>query len=99
MFKYSSIKKYGKKLYPTLAKRYGEQDFYSASQIRSTIYQCDYNPKYLPIGYLLFLDKTVLTQVIKQEFPQLCLVNYKNELCNYLNGREHYGFLQLLSQP
>lgn len=98
MFKYSSIKKYGKKLHPALKKRYGDKNFYNASQIRSTIYQCDFNPKYLPLGYLLFLENSSLLQVINQEFPQLCMTKYKKELCEYLIGREHHGYLQVLSQ-
>jgi len=99
VFKYSSIKKYGKKLHPALTKRYGEKNFYSASQIRSTIYQCDFNPKYLPLGYLLFLEKNSLIQVINQEFPQLCITKYKDEMCEYLSGRKYHCHLQVLSQP
>ena len=78
MFKYSSIKKYGKKLHPKLVKRFGEQQFYSSSQVRSTVYQCDFNPDYLPLGYLLFLDKTASNEIIKVEFPQLCLIRVLN---------------------
>lgn len=97
MFKFSSIKKYGKKLHPTLVKRYGEKDFYSASEIRSTVYQCDFNPKHLPLGYLLFLETKQLNQVITKEFPQLCIKSYKAEIAEYLNEREHYGHLKLLT--
>ncbi len=63
MFKRAAIKRYGHRLQPKLNKRYGEQSFYSARQVRATVYQCNFNPSYLPLGYLLFLDKPELTDV------------------------------------
>jgi len=97
MFKRSAIKRYGKKLLPKLQKRYGEQTFYNAHQVRATVYQCNFNPTYLPLGYLLFLDKNSLSQVIPVEFPQLCITNYKQELRAFLNERKYYGYLKLLT--
>jgi len=97
MFKRSAIKKYGNKLLPTLQQRYGEQTFYNASQVRATVYQCNFNPSYLPLGYLLFLDKNSLNLIISVEFPQLCINNYKQELQAYLNEHKYYGYLRLLT--
>jgi len=97
MFKRSAIKKYGNKLLPKLQKRYGEHTFYNANQVRATVYQCDFNPNYLPLGYLLFLDKTELSKIMSVEFPQLCVNNYKQELRAYLNDHKYYGYLELLT--
>ena len=98
MFKHAAIKKYGYKLQPSLQKRYGEKRFYTASQIRATVYQCDFNPCYLPLGYLLFLEPLYLTPLINKEFPNLCIENYKKEMRDYLDERKYHGYLQLLTQ-
>ncbi len=97
MFKRRAIKKYGNQLLPTLQKRYGEQTFYNASQVRATVYQCNFNPNYLPLGYLLFLDNYALHQVISIEFPTLCIRQYKQEMQDYLDKRKYYGYLKLLN--
>jgi len=97
MFKRRAIKKYGNKLLPKLQQRYGEQTFYSASQVRGTIYQCNFNPTYLPLGYLLFLDAPALNGVLSSEFPELCIRKYKQEMKSYLDDRKYYGYLKLLS--
>lgn len=97
MFKRRAIKKYGNKLLPELQNRYGEQTFYNASQVRATVYQCNFNPSYLPLGYLLFLDSSTLSGIISTEFPELCMTKYKQEIKDYLNDRKYYGYLKLLS--
>lgn len=97
MFKYAAIKKYGYKLHPILQKRYGEQLFYTASQIRATVYQCNFNPKFLPLGYLLFLDPHLLIQLMQEEFPTICIHHYTKDIRDYLDKRKYHGYLQLLS--
>jgi len=97
MFKRRAIKKYGNQLLPKLQKRYGENTFYNASQVRSTIYQCNFNPSYLPLGYILFLDSSDLNTVITTEFPELCIRKYKEEMKDYLSERKYYGYLKLLN--
>jgi len=97
MFKRRAIKKYGNQLLPKLQQRYGEQTFYNASQVRATVYQCNFNPTYLPLGYLLFLDTCALNEVISKEFPELSIRDYKQEIKNYLSDRKYYGYLKLLS--
>lgn len=97
MFKYTAIKKYGYKLFPLLQKHYGEQNFYTASQIRTTVYQCNFNPKFLPLGYLLFLEPTLLSQLMSDEFPSVCINNYKKDIRDYLDKRKYHGHLQALS--
>jgi hypothetical protein len=97
MFKRTAIKKYGKVLLPKLQQRYGEHAFYNASQVRSTVYQCNFNPNYLPLGYILFLKPCELTDIITKEFPDLCIQQYKQEMKSYLNERKYYGYLKLLS--
>lgn len=97
MFKRRAIKKYGNQLLPKLQKRYGEQTYYSSSQVRATVYQCNFNPNYLPLGYILFLDACALNNVIAVEFPELCISRYKQEIKTYLDERRYYGYLKLLS--
>lgn len=97
MFKRRAIKKYGNKLLPKLQKRYGAHTYYSASQVRATIYQCNFNATYLPLGYLLFLDASSLHSVVTTEFPELCMREYKQEMKSYLNDRKYYGYLKLLN--
>ena len=97
MFKQAAIKRYGKRLHPYLQKRYGKKTFYSASEVRATVYQCSFKPKFLPLGYLLFLDKNALDVIIKKEFPALNINEYKKEMAEYFNGSEFHGSLQLLA--
>ena len=97
MFKRRAIKKYGNKLLPKLQKRYGEQTYYSASQVRATVYQCNFNAIYLPLGYILFLDSYAQNSIIAKEFPELCIGTYKQEMKDYLDERKYYGYLKLLN--
>ena len=98
MFKYWSLKKYGTKLQPTLEKRYGKQEFYSAHQIRATVYQKDFNPKFLPLGYLIFLQPNELEQVMSLEFPDLNIEEFKQQIANYLSNKNYEGHLEVLKQ-
>jgi len=93
MFKYWHIKKYGDNLANRLAKRYGEKHFYNASQIRATIYQCNYKPSYLPLGYLLYLERSQLNETLEREFPELDIQSYKNEMLDYLGKKQYSGKL------
>lgn len=98
MFKYWSIKKYGNKLLPLLEKRYGVKDFYTPSEIRTTVYQRDFNPHYLPLGYLLFLNRADIKSIFAKEFPLICPESYKREILAYLHAKQYLGFLHLLNQ-
>ncbi len=62
---------------PSLVKRYGMQTSYNASQVRSTVYQCNFHPKHLPLGYLLHLEPNDCKVILKKEFPELCITKYK----------------------
>lgn len=97
MFKHAAIKKYGNKLLPTLQKRYGEQVYYTGGQVRATVYQCNFKPRYLPLGYLLFIEPVKLTPLMEKEFPSTCINQYKKEMRDYLNERKYHGSLQLLN--
>jgi len=98
MFKYWSIKKYGSKLLPLLEKRYGNKKFYTASQVRTCVYQKDFDPKYLPLAYILFLTQEELHKVMAKEFPQTIISDYKKEILHYLNDKSYQGYLQILHQ-
>jgi len=97
MFKQAAIKRYGKRLHPYLQKRYGKKAFYSASEVRATVYQCSFKPKYLPLGYLLFLENSALKTIIKKEFPSLNIDTYRKEMAKHLNGSEFLKNLQLIT--
>ena len=98
MFKYWSLKKYGTKLLPSLEKRYGKQRYYTRHQIRATIYQDNFEPQFLPLGYLLFLKSTQLHNVLTSEFPELDIQQYKAEILEYLNNKRYQGYLEKLHQ-
>jgi hypothetical protein len=98
MFKYWSLKKYGTKLLPYLEKKFGKRNFYTSSQIRTIVYQKDFNPNYLPLGYILFLDPKEIQQAFHVEFPQINIVEYKKEILDYLDKKSYQGYLQILEQ-
>lgn len=99
MLKYYSLKKYGRKFSPTLEKRYGRKQHYSASEVRATVYQNDFNPKYLPLAYLLYLEKNMLKNVLYAEYPELNVAQYKEDIINYLSKKNYSGsLLQLHSK-
>ena len=56
MFKYWTIKRYGTKLLPTLERNFGCKDYYTASEVRTSVFKNNFSSNYLPLGYLLFLD-------------------------------------------
>ncbi len=98
MFTYWSLKKYGKKLLPLLAKYYGQQEFYSPSQIRTIVYRKDFDPKYLPLGYMLCAEPKVVQQVMAKEFPQIDINAYKREIVSYLERQSDKRYFQVLQQ-
>ncbi|NQZ81006.1 MAG: hypothetical protein HRT52_08340 [Colwellia sp.] len=97
MFKYWSIKKYGSKLLPLLEKRYGVKKHYTTNEIRTLVYRKSFNPKYLPLAYILFLESSELLIVMKNEFPLLSITDYKKEILNILNKKSYQGYLQVLA--
>ncbi len=96
MFKYWSIKKYGVKLLPYLEKYYGENTFYTRSQIRTIVYKKNFNPDYLPLGYLLFINPSDVKKVISLEFPHINIAHYKHEILSYLDKKSYQGYLKIL---
>ncbi|SET31942.1 DUF6559 family protein [Thalassotalea agarivorans] len=98
MFKYWAIKKYTNKLRKKLKKRYGEKQYYSGSQVRSTVYHCNFNPKYLPLGYILHLSDQELKNVLGLEYPTLCVRSYKQDILSFLNSKNFQGKLPRLIQ-
>lgn len=97
MFKKHAIKKYGKKLLPTLKKRYGEKPYYSASEVRATVYKNSFNPKYLPLAYLLCLEQQDLNNVLFSEYPELDIYQYKKDIFSYIIQKNHTKYFQNLN--
>lgn len=93
MFKYWSLKKYVTKLLPLLEKQYGVRAFYSASQIRETIFKKDFDPKFLPLGYILFLERSKLLDTMSEQFPDINISEYKKEILLYLERKSYRGSL------
>ena len=98
MFKYWSIKRYGTKLLPILERNFGIKVNYTASEVRSTVFKNNFSPKYLPLGYILFLDDISLMETMHVEFPQLKIAEYRKEILNYLDSKSYHGYLQILHQ-
>jgi hypothetical protein len=98
MFKYWSINRYGSKLLPSLEKQYGIKKYYSASEVRTTVFKNNFSPKYLPLGYLLFLDHQTLMEAMYIEFPQVNVDEYRQSILHYLESKSYQGCLQRLHQ-
>jgi hypothetical protein len=98
MFKYWSIKRYGTKLLPNLEKNFGCKEYYSASEIRTTIFKNNFSTRYLPLGYILFLDDLSLRETMYIEFPQINIFEYSKEITDYLESKSYQGYLQVLRQ-
>ena len=96
MFKYWSIKKYGLNLQNKLVERYGLHEYFNAHQVRATVYQCNFNPKFLPLAYLLYITPAQLTKVMANEFPDISISCYKNEMLTYLDTKKYQGFILAL---
>lgn len=96
MFKYWSLKKYGTKFLPALEKQFGQLDFYTPSQVRSTVYCKDFDPQFLPLAYLLFVEPKLLNELFQKEFPQIDIEKYKREIVSYLEKKSYAGYLSVL---
>ncbi|MBA6264874.1 DUF6559 family protein [Colwellia sp. Bg11-12] len=96
MFKYWSIKSYGTKLLPTLKRNFGCKEYYTASEVRTTVFQNNFSPKYLPLGYILFLNDISLKETMYIEFPQVNISEYRKDISNYLTSKSYHGYLQVL---
>ena len=81
-----------------LIKHYGEQEFFTPSQIRTVVYRKDFDPKYLPLGYMLCAEPAAVKQVMKKEFPQIDINAYKSEIVGYLEKQKDRGYFQVLQQ-
>ena len=98
MFKYWSIKRYGTKLLPTLERNFGCKEYYTPSEIRMTVFKNNFSPKYLPLGYILFLNDNTLKETMYIEFPHVNICEYRQEISNYLDSKSYHGYLQVLHQ-
>lgn len=98
MFKSWSIKKYGYKLHHKLIKRYGVQLYFTVHQVRATVYQCNFNPKYLPLAYILYLSPEQLNKIMFIEFPDLTIASYKEKMFTYLGKNKLMNVNQIINQ-
>ena len=94
MFKSWSIKKYGYKLHRQLIKRYGLQHYFTIQEVRSTVYQGNFNPKYLPLGYLFYISPDQLTVIMEREFPEINIHQYKAKMMPYFHSNKTIEPLQ-----
>lgn len=97
MFKYSSIKKYGNKLLPALEKKFGNKTYFSASEVRSTVYKKNFNPAFLPLGYIISLHPDELAKVMSEQFPDISINDYKQEMLVYLSEKNYQGQLNIIT--
>jgi hypothetical protein len=96
LLKFRAIKKYGAKLMTALENRFGAKKYYTPSEVRSTVYQKNFNPKYLPLAYLLYLDKNDLKNVIFTEYPELDIEQYTIEINDYISQKKYGEYFQRL---
>ena len=97
MLKYRAIKKYGHKLQPLLESKFGIKKYYTASEVRSTVYKSNFSPTYLPLGYILYLDNLELNKVLLKEFPEIDPIKYKQEIVNFLDKKGYQGAIRELN--
>ena len=97
LFKSHAIKKYGAKLMPVLVNSYGAKKHYSPSEVRSTVYHNNFNPKYLPLAYLLCLEQSDLKNVLFTEYPELDIELYRKEISAYIVRKNYSEYFQRLS--
>lgn len=88
MFTYFSVKKYTTKLVPLLEKRYKSKGPFTPSQVRATVYQCDFNEKYLALGYLIALPKSEVKAIFSAEFSDICPEQYRIEIIELLANKK-----------
>ena len=88
MFKRLSVKRFIKKIRPALEKKYGVQESYSVSQIRTVVFTKNFNIKHLPLAYILCLSKNDIRAVLDEEYPELCLSSFEHYICELTNSTE-----------
>jgi len=88
MFNRFSVKRYVKKLRPVLEKQYGQHNTYSARQIRTVVFQKNFNAKYLPLAYIMCLKKDEVRTVLGVEFPTLCVTDFEQTISNLTDSPE-----------
>jgi hypothetical protein len=81
-----------------LQKRYGIRATYNAHQVRATVFHCDFNPNYLPLGYVLFLPAEQASAVIQKEFPDFSMAALFEQINQFTKKKpEFQAMLQLSS--
>lgn len=98
MFKSWSIKKYGYNLHCKLIKRYGVQHYFTIHQVRATVYQCNFNPKYLPLAYLIYLSPESLFTIMEIEFPEISISSYRQEMLAYFGDNKSSDLVHIHNQ-
>lgn len=88
MFNRFSVKRYIKKLRPLLEKQYGQRNTYSASQVRTTVFKKNFDTKYLPLAYIMCLNKDDIRTVLNVEFPELCVTDFEQTIKNLIDSPE-----------
>lgn len=88
MFNKLSVRRYIKKLGPALEKQYGPSNNYSASQVRTIVFKKDFNAKFLPLAYIMFLEKEELNAILAVEFPDLCLSHFEKTVRHLIDSPE-----------
>ena len=89
-----SIKRYINRLNIKLEQRFGQQVSYSASQVRTVVYQRNFNPKHLALGYIIALNEHDLSDVLSNEFPDLCKSTYIKQIISTLSSSKIFALEQ-----
>jgi hypothetical protein len=90
MFSPRKLQHYFSKLPYKLQKKYGKKSTYSATEIRETVFKCDFNVKYLPLGYLMFLPKDQARFYISTEFPNFSFTSLQAQITHLIEKKPQY---------
>jgi|GEM_PF-1778405 len=66
-----AIKKYAKKLGPTLKKNYGRSKYYSPGQIKTAATKAKLSISHIDVGYAMYLEKNKF-ETLHQELGKQC---------------------------
>lgn len=66
-----AIKKYAKKLGPTLKKKYGRSNYYSPGQIKTAASNANLSISHICVGYAMYMEKDAFDK-LHQEMGEQC---------------------------
>lgn len=95
--RYFAVKKYVRKLYPTMVQRYGRSESYTQGQIITTVTKLKFSNKHLPYALGLYLASAELPDALKSIDSTLIANEVREYLANrFFNGDINFTIKQSL---